>query len=147
AAYLRTLDLYDNPLTASGARVLARSPHLAALERLRLERCRLRQRGGQYVLDSQVLTSLRRLSLRHNALAANHGVRVGPALARTLEHLDLSLNDLDDRWAARFVDGPPMALQSLALRSSSITIAGVLALVEARALAAVDALSVSAQKV
>nr|MBA3542692.1 hypothetical protein [Deltaproteobacteria bacterium] len=143
---LRELVLSNVSLKVPGARCFATAPHADLLERLTLQQCKLGNEGARLVLESPALPALTSLSLGYNMLGDGAPVCVGPALARTLRRLQLSLNGLDDAWVRAFVAARPLALTHLELRSNGLSIAGVRMLIEAGTLPPLESISVSASK-
>ena len=96
------IDLRRVEMGPTGARALAESPALKAVEALDLEGNRIGDAGLAALAGSDHLTQLRVLSLRENHLS-DHGVRAlarSPLLA-TLQVLDLTGNIITDESADR----------------------------------------------
>lgn len=86
---IRELDLSDNPIGDDGARILARSPHLAELRVLKLGNCGIGEEGARALAESPHLHRLVHLDVTNNQIG-DPGFRefLSPSNLPSLRRLD-----------------------------------------------------------
>jgi len=126
---LERLDLRDNLLGATGARLLAESMRLAALRQLNLGRNHIHAHGAAALAAARGLSSLRRLELEYNFIGYE-GARAfaGSSTLTNLHDLGLAYNFLGDSGAIFLVEKSWPALELLDVAANEIGPRGATAL-------------------